>query len=598
MAEFLYVNSWLEERLSSRISEINPAAKASSRGKWVKIMDGYEHKWHCNRWIQVFTTLKTHDIHYEYQAGSVCFHIEGKYVQKEYTRSVRELKNKVMREVGDEVIWHPAESWCISCCYRDKVKGNSDEEMLDDLVRILARMVEIFDKNVMDIFNSVKVLPSLILKDYKPVSATDCSAIETCFSEDVSINSLSLKEVFQLPLTIPEYQRIYCWEDSQIKALWQNLIQMQPGCPYHLGNVILQKVDGKYEIVDGQQRLVTLTLILLALGYDAYLPLLGERFLDSEAIRHISNAKAVIESLRLTLRDDSLKNVIVENLVFSVIVIKGMDADLGYTFFSNQNSKGVKLSDYNLLKAHHLRYVSSEPQAKHLSVKWGKLSQVKEGDNLQIANALGKNIYRMRHLLRKDEFNEYGHYVRDEFKTAPVMDDVPPFGERFDYFEPIQGGPHFFAFADRFSTIYKGFALLPQTVLLREHFSTRHRAYEEMAETILFAYFLKFGTEYLSEALFCILIRLAEHRYSKARALEYQVQRFAIETNFVPMIQFSSSPTFFLASALRTTKTDVTDYDIEGGIRREFYKSICLLFAEIKDITVSEIQHRIDYAYK
>ena len=38
----------------------------------------------------------------------------------------------------------------------------------------------------------------------------------------------------------------------------------------------------------------------------------------------------------------------------------------------------MKLSDYDLLKAHHLRYISSEPQARHLANSWSKLTQKKE----------------------------------------------------------------------------------------------------------------------------------------------------------------------------------------------------------------------------
>ncbi len=49
----------------------------------------------------------------------------------------------------------------------------------------------------------------------------------------------------------------------------------------------------------------------------------------------------------------------------------------------------------------------------------------------------------MRKLIRKQNFNEFGHYIRDEFRAAPLMDDIPPFGERLDYYEPIQGGAHF-----------------------------------------------------------------------------------------------------------------------------------------------------------
>lgn len=118
--------------------------------------------------------------------------------------------------------------------------------------------------------------------------------------------------------------------------------------------------------------------------------------------------------------------------------------------------------------------------------------------------------------------------------------------------------------------------------------------YEELAETMLFAYYLKFQSQYLSEALFCILSKLAEHRYSKVRALENQVQRYAIDSNIVQHIQFSTSPTFFLAAVLKEIQTGIMDYDITDGIRWNFYKKMCGLFSSMNDITVTEIQKRIE----
>lgn len=249
-----------------------------------------------------------------------------------------------------------------------------------------------------------------------------------------------------------------------------------------------------------------------------------------------------------------------------------------------------------MLKAHHLRYISSEAQAQHLANKWSKLTQKKEDskEKTEIEISLGNHVYRLRHFIRKENFNEHGHYVRDEFQASPTMSDVPPFGEKFDYYEPIQGGPHFFAFVEQFNERYKSFVSLPQVIRLRECFSHRHRVYQEMAETMLFAYYLKFQAQYLSEALFCILSKLAEHRYSKVRALESQVHRYAINSNIVQYIQFSTSPTFFLASVMKDISTGIMDYGFSDGIRWDFYKKMCSLFSSDSNITVSEIKKRIE----
>lgn len=555
--------------------------------KWVNISDWYgKRQW--NKYLQVYTHLDSVNVHYEYMNEYVYLHLEGEYASKEYLHKVRELKRRSQSHT-DEIAWLAPDSNCVGCMYREPVCG------VDDLIGKFRRMTEIFENDVVEVFGCHKALPSLCER-------YDCDAREEEIlayndTDTVTIYNISIKDIVGLPLVIPSFQRIYCWENHQIESLWQCLKELGENTPYHLGNIILQEHNDSYEVVDGQQRLVTLSLMLWGLGYQDRISLLTQRFSDEEAVKHIENAKAVIDSLRHANRDELLLQKIVSSLMFTVLVIHGDNLDLGYTFFSNQNSKGVKLSDYDLLKAHHLRYISSEPQARHLAMNWAKLSQTKEGESLQVAQSLGKHVYRMRHLLRKEDLNEYGHYVRDEFQAAAIMPDVPPFGERFDYFEPIQGGAHFFAFVNQFNDRYKDFCHLPQVVELRDKFLPRHRVYEEMVETLLFGYYIKFNCQYLSEALFCILARLAEHRYDKVRAMEHQVRRYVNETNLIQLVQFSTSPTFFLASAFANIKTSILDYDIAGGIRWDYHKSICHLFAALDDITVEDIKRRIEYEY-
>jgi len=67
---------------------------------------------------------------------------------------------------------------------------------------------------------------------------------------------------------IPDYQRPYSWEDEQIEQLWDDLYSaMESGDKsYFLGSTILiRKEDGYFEVVDGQQRLTTLTILFCVL---------------------------------------------------------------------------------------------------------------------------------------------------------------------------------------------------------------------------------------------------------------------------------------------------------------------------------------------
>jgi hypothetical protein len=72
-----------------------------------------------------------------------------------------------------------------------------------------------------------------------------------------------------LSYRIPRFQRDYSWTDEEWEDLWQDLLgTLQPdGEPAHyLGYLVLQSPDDKtFEVIDGQQRLTTVTIIILAI---------------------------------------------------------------------------------------------------------------------------------------------------------------------------------------------------------------------------------------------------------------------------------------------------------------------------------------------
>ena len=70
--------------------------------------------------------------------------------------------------------------------------------------------------------------------------------------------------------TIPIYQRPYAWTPEQVNELLDDLLnamQTDRTSPYFLGSVVLIKTDddSSSEVVDGQQRLTTLSILLCVL---------------------------------------------------------------------------------------------------------------------------------------------------------------------------------------------------------------------------------------------------------------------------------------------------------------------------------------------
>jgi len=64
---------------------------------------------------------------------------------------------------------------------------------------------------------------------------------------------------------IPRFQRPYSWGEQQIEEFWQDCVVDQAESEYFIGSLVLYKEGGVHGIVDGQQRLTTVTMIICAL---------------------------------------------------------------------------------------------------------------------------------------------------------------------------------------------------------------------------------------------------------------------------------------------------------------------------------------------
>ena len=71
-----------------------------------------------------------------------------------------------------------------------------------------------------------------------------------------------------LTYRIPRFQRDYSWSDEEWEDLWADIVETtrDGGEPAHyMGYLVLQSKDERtFEVIDGQQRLTTLSIIVLA----------------------------------------------------------------------------------------------------------------------------------------------------------------------------------------------------------------------------------------------------------------------------------------------------------------------------------------------
>lgn len=529
--------------------------------------------WQTSRYIQVSTCLKEEKhIHYEYYREHIELHLEGKFQSEDYRQFAKELRQQTSRT--PKLSWH---SWQ----GRSQCRCRLDAPVHDEgaVVNSLKEIVAIFDKLIKNAYNAKNRIPQTF--KYEGESIFTELGLQ---ADEVSLEKACLGKIFSNRLVIPDYQRNYCWDDKQVNLLWNSLLEIPANGEYHLGSIILQKDNksGSYAIIDGQQRLVTLTLVLKELGYEGNLPLLSQTFLSERSKLQIANNKWLIHKLFQRMYDEDLGRKILNNLTFSILILNESRLDLAYTFFSNQNAKGVPLSDFDLLKAHHLRFIFDEKQSEHISGKWNSLIEDKYAD---LDKTLSTHIYRLRKWMRKKNYNvDEVHRVKEEYSADLIIPDIPAFGESFSFYEKIQGGSHFFAYADHFVARYESFSKTGQVQLLRKHLQwSSHWRYADVIESLLFGYYLKFGEQYLSEALLCISAFMAQHRYSSARAISHKIREYAQNSEIVMMIDQSSSPTFFLAECRSNVK--ITGREIEEtGIQMDFYQKLLDMTDELTTI--------------
>ena len=536
----LYINDWSANQLKNKYNNLDI---------YVKCPYG---SWQTKRYIQIFLDGYDHDLHYEYRIdrqwnGRVELHFEGNWETK-YGVLIDRLMNNTQN--SDELYWS---EWDYGYRCQHSKKINT----IDELFETMSYMMDLFNKLIDSLSSEIPSIEPQII---------ECDGMLPQQNNKVDIFEKKFGDILRLPLSIPNYQRIYCWEERNVKCLLNDVyehIYNKTTTRYRLGTIILHFHDGKYDIIDGQQRLVTLALLLSEIGVRSQL--LSERIATQRSIEYVAYNKYLIHEFvqkHLNIHDgvEKLKNM----LEFSVIVLQNTSIDLAYTFFSNQNSRGVALTDYDLLKAHHLRYIPStcEQQSRHAAEKWNKMIECgRNNSDLTMqpdyVRTLDTYIYRLRKWMRKKDCDDsVGNYrVKCEYESAPIVEEIPPFGEKFYFNEPIQGGAHFFAYVEQHVQKYHEFT---KTEEYRNLHNTivggSNQWYRDIIESVLFCYYLKFGSFYLSDALIVIMRILLQHRYTSTRALKASVVQYAGNSELVLIIDQATSPTFFLAEARNIAK--------------------------------------------
>ena len=278
-----------------------------------------------------------------------------------------------------------------------------------------------------------------------------------------------------LRYSIPKYQRDYSWDSEQWSDLWYDLMQMLNEADSHyMGYLVLQTNDDKnYHVIDGQQRITSISILLLAvinylktIGKDDAEKQLNSKRADTIHATYIGN----LDVLTLTSEnkivlnrnnDDFYKNclsalqefpkrglknsdrlmknafeffssaiknqyktaealvnfveAIVDNLFFTVIIVT--DDLNAFKVFETLNARGVQLSSSDLLKNYIFSVADSDKllssQIDSLDEKWAKITDILK--ETQIADFLRVYWNSTHKTVRK---NQLYRAIRDEIKTS------------------------------------------------------------------------------------------------------------------------------------------------------------------------------------
>ena len=202
---------------------------------------------------------------------------------------------------------------------------------------------------------------------------------------------MSVGDLLSSDLRIPSYQRPYRWTARNVSALLGDIDSAiseavrRPGYRYRIGSVILHRTgaEGSCDIVDGQQRILSLLLLMLILDPGVSLPLLERAsFSDRETQRNLrANYELISDWVGYQPREWRERAVRAFSETLETVVITVDRVEEAFQLFDSQNTRGRTLDPHDLLKAFHLRAMREDPYAmRHVVTLWEEFASAEVRD--------------------------------------------------------------------------------------------------------------------------------------------------------------------------------------------------------------------------
>jgi len=228
---------------------------------------------------------------------------------------------------------------------------------------------------------------------------------------------IKLKELIEdkgLILSIPTYQRPYKWSEKNVLQLLEDVFGyvVIQNKDYRIGSIILHEDENKVNnIVDGQQRLTTISLLLKILDSKFEGLLFNQKYKHNISKNNIVYNYRIINQwahTKFPSESDKIdfKNKILNKCEFILFTVYLQEE--AFQLFDSQNARGKALEPYDLLKAFHLREMEfdSEDERTKCVERWEKSI-----DDETLKPILGNHLFR----IRKWSKNEWKYnFTKDE----------------------------------------------------------------------------------------------------------------------------------------------------------------------------------------
>lgn len=434
-------------------------------------------------------------------------------------------------------------------------------------------------------------------------------------------------------LTIPDYQRPYCWGVEQLTTLISSIVEHQQNSvtkplPYYLGSIVLhQDEQNRLNIIDGQQRITSLALFKFIQDSDSFKFTLKYKSLESK-----QQIKKNIDGLRQSELKDKINSINFETLQFSVVITYSEDE--AYHFFETQNTAGVRLSGDQIIKAHHLRAVAQADSARidPYARRWEFFTQLPETIELLLKGRYWQSInYRdypthtEKEAIKKQIVSElatqtgnggdkaFGQVITTHLPAGQQMLHIQP---GYALRQPLNNGVNTIHYLEYFTHLYQRYfceALVPewfggfyafyQYLVLHPDLKSGCRYLKPLLDSSLLLYISQFGDEHLDIAAKKLFRVLYSRRVENQTTVkEASAVKFIKETPVFDWITTSFTPEQLFAK-LDAFELIVNPTGLDTNtVKRRFVVAVFEFLFEIKivdnEVDGAEFKAKFDICIK